>query len=65
MILGGTSVIFAKKTGNLNYKIDRPKIRAISPDRLVIDENYLLDPRLDRFVEILEEVQRHISLRSE
>ena len=59
-LIGGSNVIFSRKVEHKATYKERPKIHIVDPSQLVLDERYLTDIRLERFVEILDDVRREI-----
>jgi ubiquinone/menaquinone biosynthesis C-methylase UbiE/uncharacterized protein YbaR (Trm112 family) len=59
-LAGGSNFIFSKKIRNVSNYIERPKIQIVEPSELILTEEYLTDPRLDKFNEILNDVYEEI-----
>lgn len=59
-IISGQNIIYAEKVRKSKFVMDRPNIKIVDPFRLVIDESFINDPRLERYHEILDEVRREV-----
>lgn len=62
-LIDGSSVVFSRKVENMPPYKERPKIEIIEPSRLVLDENYLNDARMEKFDEILNDVYNDVYKR--
>jgi len=62
-LIDGSSVVFSRKVENMPTYKERPKIEIIEPSRLVLDENYLNDARMEKFDEILNDVYNDVYKR--
>jgi ubiquinone/menaquinone biosynthesis C-methylase UbiE len=59
-LIGGSNVIFSKKMANILQTRKRPDIQIVKPSQLILDENYLADVRLEKFIEILKDVYEEV-----
>jgi SAM-dependent methyltransferase len=60
-LIDGSHVVFLRKTEDMPTYRERPRIQTVEPSNLILDENYLNDPRLEKFSEILSEVRESTS----
>ena len=59
--IGGSNVIFSRKTGDVKIYKERPEIKIVEPNKLVLDENYFKDSRLNEIKEILNKVYEELN----
>ena len=60
-LIGGSNVLFNRKTDNMPNYQERPRIKIVEPNRLKLSESYLTDPRHDKFEEILNKVYEDLN----
>lgn len=61
-LIGGSNVLFCRKTGDSKCYIDRPEFINVEPDKLVIEESFLSDTRLNIIKGLFDKVSDEFKL---